>query len=103
MKMNVINRLPTITVAVDHQAIASLSEILLSGQLRRHEHHFAHQLAILWLQIIQRGDMPAGHHQQMRRRLRIDVAQGYDVLVLKHFFTGNCAGDNLTKNAIDHF
>lgn len=44
--------------------------------------------------------MPARNHENVRRRLRIDVAKGNQVLVFCNQFCWNFPGYDLAKNAI---
>ena len=53
-------------------------------------------------QIVQRGDVPARDDQDMQRRLRVDVLERHQLIVLMDELAGNLAADDLAEEAVGH-
>src|SRR6476660_1237895 len=79
MEMDVEDRLSRTGARVHDGAIAG-GDPLRSGNLRGGEHEPAHHRGIR--RLVERSDVLLRDHEDVRRRLRIDVAEGDRVLVL---------------------
>src|SRR5690242_1198580 len=75
------DRLPGVRAVVDHQPIA-VAQALAARDLRRREQHPAEQQSVLRLRRPDPRDGLARYDQDVRRRLRLDVAKTDAVLVL---------------------
>jgi len=69
------------TVADD--AIAVGIEMQTAGDLRRANHQSADESGLAVIEIVKRGDVAPGNDEDVRRRLRIDVVKGEDLIVFE--------------------
>src|SRR5690349_20137764 len=83
-----VHRLPRVRAGIDHRAVAA-GDALRRGDLRGGEHDLSHERRIA--RFVERRDVYAGDHEHMRRRPRIDVAEGDGMLVLPYDPGGNLA------------
>src|SRR5690606_22924640 len=60
------------------------------------------QQLVTRLQVVERGDRPLGNEQHVHRRLRVDVAEGQDLLVLVDDVGRNLPGDDLVEDGACH-
>ena len=74
--------MPAFAVAVQHQAESPLGDALLPGDVVRHQEEVSEESIITLACIKERREMPAGNNQDVDRRLRVDVLEGYGVIVL---------------------
>lgn len=99
MKME--DGLPGATPGVHNRAVASaVAEPVFIRHSRRYAQEVAQQQFILLRRIIQRFQVLSGDNQQVRRGLRINVANDYASIVLIDNISRRIAGKNLTKKAI---
>ena len=80
--MEMENRLPGASIAVEHHAIACLRMTPLGGDAGRPPDHVTDQITIGVGHIVQGRDMPARNDQHVKRRLRVDVAERNQSIVL---------------------
>lgn len=78
----------------------ALLDVALAGDLRGGQMAAADQFGIFGLGFLQSSEMFLGHDQHVRGRLRIDVFEGEDVLVLVNFLRGNLAADDAAEEAV---
>jgi len=96
--MNVKNGLTRIGIGVHDDAIATLGDTLGLRQLRRHQMHSPDDLGRS--NVIERVDVLPRNHQNVNRRLWIDVAERNAVFVLAHDRRGNLFLDDATEEAV---
>jgi hypothetical protein len=96
--MEMIDRLASIGPGIDHHAVA-VSQAFVAGNLRGRQQHVAEQRGMFLAGVRQGGDMFAGHHQKVHRRLRIDIAEGAAQLVLVDGLGGDGALGDLAEQA----
>ena len=102
MQVQVINRLATILVAVDHAAIALFGKSLRLRVSGRGEDQLADQQGVGFIEVVERGHGFARNEQDMRGRLAVDVAEGKDIVILVDDVGRNLAADDLLKNGVAH-
>ena len=71
-------------IAVEHRAEAGAGIAALGRKQARPAHHSAHQHVVPGGQVVHRTDVRAGHHEHVHRRLRVEVLEGHEVVVLEH-------------------
>ena len=81
MKMQVVDRLPTIVPCINDDAI-SLIELMLAGQVRGSRHQVPEQRLMLSDSLRLGCDMFFRDDEQVRGSLRIDIRKAYAELVL---------------------
>lgn len=87
-------------IAVDHRPVAALCNAFLRRNFSRNLKQSAKQLGILRLRIVQGWDGLARDHQDMHRRLRIDIAKGDDLRILINDVGGDVAGQDPAENGL---
>ena len=86
----------------EDRAVSALGVAVFLGEGRGPAHHLADQGVVSRRKIVQRRDVPARHDQHVHRRLRVDVLEGDDAIVLIDNRRGNLAGDDLAEQAVRH-
>jgi len=84
--MYVVHRLPSVGVAVSHQAVAVVIDTALGGKVARLENHSTYQIRVLRSQIVQGRDVGFWNDQQMRGSLSPDVVECDQLIVFEHDF-----------------
>jgi hypothetical protein len=97
MQMDVKDRLSSITVAVDHRAVAAGVVAPVSRDRCRPARQLAHQRVVCSRHLVERRNVPLRNHHDMQRRLRIDVLERQQVFVFMHTFRGNFSGDDFAE------
>ena len=97
--VQVVNGLATIRARVDDQAIA-IREFLGSRDLTSCGDEMAEHGGILRRGVGERGEVLFGDEQDVHRRLRVDVREGEDVVVLIEAIDGDGAGGDFAEEAI---
>src|SRR5690606_154725 len=65
-----------------------------------HDYHdFSEDVPMAYVTFGKRCDVKFRNHQQMHRRMRLNIMKGEDVVVLVHFFGGQFAARDLAENA----
>jgi len=67
--------LPGLRIAVEHRPVAAIRVSILAREGRGTAHHLADELIVVRGQIVEGGDVPARHDEDVHRRLRIDVPE----------------------------
>src|SRR4051812_13532254 len=96
MDVQVVHRLPSVGAGIDHRAVAP-GDAFGRGDLRGGEHDLSYQRWIAGL--VERRDVYTGDDENVRRRLRVDVAEGDGMLVLPYDPGGNLAANNPAEEA----
>ena len=68
--------------AVVHHCAVAFGEIALAGELRRDHLEAAQEQSVGWRGVAERLDVLARADQDVRGRLRVDVFEGEDLVVL---------------------
>jgi len=102
VQVQVEHGLPGVGIAVEDRAVAAGGEAALGGDRRAAPHHLADELIVVGLEIVQGRHVRARHHQHMHRRLRTDVVERDETLVLVHLRRGNLAGDDAAEETVGH-
>jgi hypothetical protein len=97
--MDVADGLSAQLVAVHHQAKA-LGAALLAGQLLGGVQQVAGQRLVGFGEVGEGGDVALGDHQKMHRRLRADIVEGDELIVLVELARRNLTGDDLAEQAV---
>ena len=91
-----IDGLAAVRTGIDDQPVA-LIEILLSGDLRGGGEQMTEQPCILGGRVRERCEVLLRNDQDVDRRLRMDVREGDDLLVLEETGDRDCSGGDLAK------
>ena len=78
VQVDVKHRLTRVAVGVEYRPEPAGGEPTLLGDGRRAAHQLADDLIVFGADLVQRGDVPLGNDEHVRRRLRIDVVEGQD-------------------------
>jgi len=89
VKVEVLDGLTAVRVRVDDDAVSGVGDSLVPGDLRRKPHQISHIDYVV--RFIERRYMPSRDDQQMRRRLRIDVAKDDSFIILGNDVSGDLA------------
>ncbi len=102
VNVQVIDCLPTLTVAVDHKAEAPIRNPDLSRDPVGHQQEVAQQPIISLIRIKECREVLTGNDQDMDRGLRVNVLKSNRLLVLIHNLTRTFPVCYLTKEAGVH-
>ena len=100
MQVDVEHRLPGVFAAVHHHSIAIVRHPLFTGNLRCHQIQMPDQLAVGFGDVIDGGDGLLRNHQEMHRRLGIDVTERQADVVLVENVCWNFPVDDLGENRL---
>ena len=100
--MDVEDRLATVLVAVQYRPITGIRDALGTGDLAGHREQVPDQALVFGLQLVQRRDMAARNYQNVRRRLRTQIAKRDDGIVFVDYVCRDLPGRNLAKNTVFH-
>lgn len=101
MKVNMVNLLASVAVAVEYCTVAALGNAFLFGKIPRNQKHVADERRVFVTDIVHRRYGFAWHDQNVGRSYRIDVAKGHDLLVFIDEVAGYFARNNFFKKS--HF
>jgi hypothetical protein len=99
MQVDVKHRLPRLRVAVEDRPEARTVVPALPGDRRARPHHRADEIIFRRRQIVQRRHVLPRHDQHVHRRLRVDVVEGDQAIVLIDLRRGDLARDDLAEQA----
>jgi hypothetical protein len=100
--MDVEHRLARIGVAVEYHSIASSGVAVLVGQRGASPDQLANEPVIVRTKVVQRGNVSARHDEDVHGRLRVDVPESYDPIVLVDDGAGDLPRDDLAEETILH-
>ncbi len=100
--MDVEHGLPCRGVAVEDRTVALVGMAALARNLLRDELHFAHKLAVRWLQVVECRDVFARDDEHVRRCLGIDVIERQHGVALVDQVARNLSVANLAEEAVAH-
>ena len=102
-EVDVEHCLPGAAVAIEHRPVAVLRVPLILGDLCGARNQSAHHRRVPFLDVVQRRDVPAGDDEHMERRLRIDVLERQQLVVLVDDLRGDLAvGDLAEQTVVGH-
>lgn len=99
VQVQVADGLATFRASADHNTVA-FAEPVLAGDLRGRGEQTAEESFIARLGIGERGEVFLRDHEDVLRRLRVDVVEGIDRLVFVGLLRGNLAGDDFAEEAV---
>lgn len=102
VQVDVEDRLTGGTVGVEHGPIAFIGVSVLFRDGCGHTLHRAHQRIVVRTQIVQRGDMTARNDQDVQGRLRVDIPDRNDLVILMDEASRDLSCDDLAEEAIVH-
>jgi hypothetical protein len=79
MRMDVLNRLPAVRVAIHNHPVPAFGNTHLARETSRRLQHIAQKLRIA--HGVERIIMRARYNKNMHRRLRIDIPKGHNALI----------------------
>lgn len=94
-----IDRLPTLAVAVEHQPEAPLRDAFLPGNLVRDQQEMPEQPIVVLSRIQKRREVSARNDQDMDRGLRMDVLEGHGLVILIDDLAGKFSCRDPAKEA----
>jgi hypothetical protein len=98
VKMNVKDRLPGVSIRVEHRAVPRVGDSFLASNLRRDYRESPHEVRIC--RVVQRGNVTARDHEHVDRRLWIDVAKRNAVLCFRDDGRWNFTPHDSAKEAL---
>ncbi len=87
---------------IGHHSITGLVELFLGSNLFRCEKNPANNLLIGLSDVVKSGDVLLGEDQDMERSLRIDVVDGYKMVIFINLRNINLPTDHFAEKAITH-
>ena len=100
MQMDVEDRLTCFAIRVEHRPVAAIGVAVFPGDLRSRAMHGPNEAVVVRRQIVQRGDVSSRDDQHMQRRLRVDVFDRDQLIVLMHELSRNLAADDLAEETV---
>jgi hypothetical protein len=100
--MNVEHRLPCFAIAVEDRAITALGVAILLRERRRTPHHRSDQRIIDDAKVVQCLDVLSWNDQDVQWRLRVDVLEGDQLLVLVDDRPRDLARDDFAEETVSH-
>ena len=100
MDVKMKHRLSGARSRIDDGPVAFGIQSALARQLRRHGQEASQQRLVLCGGILERGKMLARNHQQMNRRLRVEVFNGRNLVVFVDEFRRRAALDDAAEQAL---
>jgi len=91
VQMKVRHNLAAIWTTVQDEAIAPLRHTFLLRDGSGAKHHPPDETFIFGSKVLDRGDMPAGHQEDVRRGNRMDIPESDHLVILEDEFSGNLA------------
>src|SRR5688500_7476330 len=98
MHVNVKYALSSVRVRVDHRAIPAVADTLLLRDFGGKYRHSPHNVRIA--ELVERRHVLSGDDEHVRRRLRIDVAEGDTVVGLRDDLRRDLVADDATEKAV---
>jgi len=102
VQVNMEDRLAGGTVGVEHGPVAVVGVSVLFRDGCGHTLHRAHQRIVVRIQIVQCGDVTARNDQDVQGRLRIDIPDRNDLVILMDEASRDLSCDDLAEKAIVH-
>ena len=102
MKVDMKHHLTTIRVHIEHRAVTRFMDPPIPRDLAGCVYHVSHQEILLRREVIQCCDVGLGCDENMDRRLRVDVLEGVDTVVLIHFRRRNLPLDDPAEKTVGH-
>ncbi len=96
MQMQMIHRLPAFFPSVDHDA-KSLREVLLRRRICGAQQEMAEQFLVFRAHLRERSDVLARNHQQMHRRLWMNIGKSDARFILIQLLRRNLTVDDFAK------
>lgn len=97
--MHMTHTLTAVLTDVGDDAVA-VGQPLRCGNLRNGGKDSGDSCAVVGRDLVSRGDVRFGNDQHMHRRLRVDIAEGVNKLVLVDLARGNLTGDNFAEQTV---
>lgn len=102
MKMQMEDRLASVSAGIDHEAIARFGEPFVCCNLGAGEQEPSKERVVGLTQVLDRRDVTLGNHQRMHRRLGIDVVEGQCVFILIDNLGRDASFDNSAEETCAH-
>ncbi len=100
VKMDMPDHLPAGRVAIDNDPETVFSKTEVMGDLAGDLMNMTDQFIICSCQIKNGADMLARNDQEMMRRLRVDVLDDDQTIILENLLAGDLAGNDFTEYTI---
>jgi hypothetical protein len=94
--------LPGTRVAVEDGPVAALRVTVFFRDRCGETRHLSDERIVFGGQIVERRDMPSRNYQYVHRRLRVDVAEGHQPIVLMDERAGDFTCDDSAEKTIGH-
>jgi hypothetical protein len=100
MQVDVVNTLPALGAGIQNQAVASFMHAFFRGDLFGFQDHFAKDVCVLSISLIQGIHMLVRDHQNMDWRRGAPVPERRNFVIMKHNCGRRITGRNFAKNAL---
>lgn len=102
MRVHVLDTLPGVLAGVEDDTVAASVDALGDRDLVRRADELVELAVARGGQGRHIGEMSPGDHQDMRRRLRVDVTEGENPLPVKHYRGRDLSGSDSAEQAVRH-
>src|SRR5215204_1370639 len=102
MQMDVEYRLTGFAIGVEYRPVAAVRVSVFFRDLRGSAVHRSDEDIVSRGQVVQRSDVAPGDDQHMQWRLRVDVLDGDQLIVLVHELSRDLAANDLAEETITH-
>ena len=101
MKVNVKHGLTRCSTGIHYDAIAVGWQLQAGSDLADAHHRHSDCIRIRLGEFVERRDMTSWNHEHMRRRLRIDIVEGNDVLVFEDLARRDLISGDAAEKALN--
>jgi hypothetical protein len=101
VQVQVLDGLASVRIGVDHDAVTRLGKSVIPGDPGGEQHQASELNGVV--SIVERGDVSPRDHNEVRRRLRIDVAERDRVIGKSDDVRGYLAVHNSAEEALSDF
>ena len=97
VKVDMINLLATVVINVENKAIAVIVHAEIFGNIFSTQGYLSEELGIVIVRVVDSVDVLFGDNKDMFRRLRINITERKQGIILKDNISRDLAFNNFTK------
>ena len=102
VRVHVLDSLPSVLAGVEDDPVAGRVDALGGRDLARRADEFVQLTVARGGESRHVGEMIPGDHQDVRRRLRVDVTEGENPLPVEHYRGRDLSGSDSAEQAVRH-
>lgn len=102
VEMHMKDDLPAAVIDIRHQAVATLSKIVLACEAIGHIRHGTDPSSVVRLKVEQGGDVPLGHDQEVNRRAGMVILNSQQQVIFIDFDGWLSVIDDIAKHTFGH-